>query len=41
MQGQPVDRIATRRPYDDPGVDRVYYRLIQVRETIVAKGLVR
>ena len=29
--------IATRRPYDDPGVARVYYRLVPERETIVAK----
>ncbi|WP_064608178.1 fatty acid cis/trans isomerase [Photobacterium sp. J15] len=35
--GKPVDVIATRRPFDDPGVDRVYYRLVQVRETIVDK----
>jgi len=35
--GQPIDRIATRRPYDDPGVARPYYRLQPVRETIVAK----
>jgi len=33
----PVDMIATRRPFDDPEVDRVYYRFIQVRETIVDK----
>ncbi|ENM5895174.1 fatty acid cis/trans isomerase [Vibrio mimicus] len=35
--GQPVKRIATRRPYDDPGVERVYYRLIPEQETIVDK----
>jgi len=35
--GQPVSLIATRRPYDDPGVGRVYYRLVPERETIVAK----
>jgi hypothetical protein len=35
--GQPIDRIATRRPYDDPGVARPYYRLQPVREAIVAK----
>lgn len=35
--GEPVKRIATRRPYEDPGVDRVYYRLIPERETIVDK----
>ncbi|MFT6100539.1 MAG: hypothetical protein ACJAYF_003097 [Arenicella sp.] len=35
--GQPVDLIATRRPYDDPGVERVYYRLEPYQETVVAK----
>ncbi|MEJ8814445.1 fatty acid cis/trans isomerase [Variovorax ureilyticus] len=35
--GQPVREIATRRPVDDPGVPRVYYRLVPERETIVAK----
>jgi hypothetical protein len=35
--GSPVDIIATRRPYDDPGVPRVYYRLRRVEETRVAK----
>ena len=35
--GEPVQRIATRRPYDDPGVERVYYRLIPVQSTIVDK----
>ena len=35
--GQPPVLIATRRPYDDPGVARVYYRLVPERETIVAK----
>ncbi len=30
--------IATRRPYDDPKVNRVYYRLKPVNETIVAKA---
>lgn len=34
---EPIDLIATRRPYDDPKVERVYYRLEQVRETIVDK----
>lgn len=33
----PIDVIATRRPYDDPGVARVYYRLQPYRATIVAK----
>jgi hypothetical protein len=35
--GQPIDVIATRRPYDDPKVDRVYYRLRRVAETPLAK----
>ena len=34
---QPVRLIATRRPYDDPGVARVYYRLQPERETLLAK----
>ncbi|MDW2083689.1 fatty acid cis/trans isomerase, partial [Vibrio sp. 1640] len=35
--GQPVKRISTRRPYDDPGVERVYYRIIPEQSTIVDK----
>lgn len=35
--GQGVKLIATRRPYDDPGVQRVYYRIEPERETILAK----
>lgn len=35
--GQPIDRIATRRPYDDPKVARPYYRFAPVREAIIAK----
>jgi len=35
--GQPIEIIATRRPYDDPGVERVYYRLRELKSTIVAK----
>lgn len=35
--GQEVKIIATRRPYDDPGVPRVYYRLVEYLETIVTK----
>lgn len=35
--GQPVERITTRRPYDDPKVERVYYRLIPEQGTIVDK----
>lgn len=34
---QPLTVIATRRPFDDPGVERVYYRLRLNRETPVAK----
>ncbi|MGC4071796.1 MAG: fatty acid cis/trans isomerase [Nibricoccus sp.] len=36
--GQPVALIATRRPYDDPGVPRVYYRIVAEQEAIVAKS---
>lgn len=35
--GEPVRIIATRRPTDDPGVARVYYRIEPERETVVAK----
>ena len=35
--GQAIDLIATRRPYDDPGVDRVWYRLRRVEATPAAK----
>jgi hypothetical protein len=35
--GVPIKQIATRRPYDDPRVERVYYRLQPVRTTIVDK----
>ena len=35
--GQTLDIIATRRPFDDPEVDRVYYRLQPVFSTIVSK----
>jgi hypothetical protein len=35
--GEPIRFIATRRPFDDPGVERVYYRLLPERETVVAK----
>ncbi len=37
VPGVPIDQIATRRPYDDPGVERVYYRLQPVRTTILVK----
>jgi len=35
--GEKVDRISTRRPYDEPGVKRVYYRLISEKATILDK----
>ncbi|MCG7654792.1 fatty acid cis/trans isomerase [Alteromonas sp. Cnat2-8] len=35
--GQALDIIATRRPFDDPKVKRVYYRLQPVHSTIVSK----
>jgi hypothetical protein len=35
--GQAVELIATRRPYDDPGVERVYYRFQEIVSTIVEK----
>lgn len=37
--GRPIEAIATRRPYDDPGVERVYYRLRRVSDTPLAKTL--
>ncbi|MEW9797067.1 fatty acid cis/trans isomerase [Alteromonas sp. CYL-A6] len=36
--GEPVDIIASRRPFSDPGVERVYYRFVSVRETLVDKN---
>jgi hypothetical protein len=35
--GEAIDVIATVRPYDDPGVERVWYRLRPVASTIVHK----
>jgi hypothetical protein len=35
--GRPVEEIATRRPYDDPGASRFWYRLTPIRSTIVHK----
>jgi hypothetical protein len=35
--GEEIALIATRRPYDNPNVDRVYYRITPVRSTIVDK----
>jgi hypothetical protein len=34
--GSAVDEIATRRPYDDP-MERFWYRLVPIRESIVHK----
>ena len=33
----PVDEIATRRPFEDPKTDRVYYRLVRREERPLAK----
>ncbi len=35
--GQPVDLIATRLPYTDPGVERVYYRIQEYVGSVVDK----
>jgi hypothetical protein len=35
--GQAIDLITTRRPYDDPGVSRPYYRVQRNRDTLVSK----
>ncbi|UCH74779.1 MAG: fatty acid cis/trans isomerase [Rhodospirillales bacterium] len=35
--GQPLALIAARRPFNDPGVKRVYYRIVADPETVVAK----
>ncbi len=35
--GQPPDEVATRRPFDDPGVPVPFYRLVRDLETLVAK----
>jgi hypothetical protein len=35
--GEPLQIIASRRPYDDPGVARFWYRLSPEREVILAK----
>jgi hypothetical protein len=37
--GQPIEVIARPRPFDDPGVTRVYYRLRRFIETPLAKTL--
>jgi hypothetical protein len=35
--GEPIDEIASRRPFDDPGVKTFYYRLRAVRSVLVDK----
>jgi hypothetical protein len=35
--GQPADLIATRRPFDDPGVQRPFYRFVPLKEAVVSK----
>lgn len=35
--GAPLDLVATVRPYDDPGVGRVFYRFRKIHTTIVVK----
>ncbi len=35
--GSPINHVKTRRPYDDPGIQRVYYRLERVQESVLAK----
>jgi len=36
--GEPIEVIATRRPFDDPDVERVYYRLTRNQASILAKN---
>ncbi|WP_339721120.1 fatty acid cis/trans isomerase [uncultured Paraglaciecola sp.] len=36
--GQPIEGIYTRRPFDDPKVSRVYYRIQPVQESIAHKS---
>ena len=36
--GKPLSIIATVRPYDDPGVEKVYYRFRKIHSTIVHKA---
>ncbi len=35
--GTPVEQIATRRPYDDPGVENPWYRLLPIESTLIHK----
>jgi hypothetical protein len=37
--GKPVDEIASRRPFEDPGVQGLYYRLVRREHTKLAKTL--
>ena len=36
--GQPIKSIHTRRPFDNPGVERVYYRIVPLKQTRVHKS---
>jgi len=35
--GEPPEIITSRRPYDDPGSERIYYRIVPEHEAIVVK----
>jgi len=35
--GKPIDEVATRRPYDDPGTEQFWYRLRPIEGTILHK----
>ncbi|BFM15073.1 fatty acid cis/trans isomerase [Maricurvus nonylphenolicus] len=35
--GEPIDIVPTRRPYDDPGADTIYYRLQWDQSSLLAK----
>lgn len=35
--GEPIKLVVTRRPYEDPGVARVYYRLRRLEDTVLDK----
>jgi hypothetical protein len=35
--GRPIDLVATVRPYDNPGVEKVFYRFRKIHSTIVHK----
>ena len=36
--GQKIKGIYTRRPFDDPKVERVYYRLVPMKQTLIHKS---